>query len=260
MSSKPQPTIASLVREAAKSETSFLNTLNEVLDDDEPERLEEFFARLNIPRSVKGDDPAAETEARNAGGTISVTTFEQEIKLTEGIQKFLDRHLRKIRWHVSHPSLDGAQNCVRLYRAMATVTELRIRRVLALLDAHPSLTVEEWGQARELLNRAYREIREATSVISTSWVESLMSTSDPDDVRQALAELPEAIGQTVKLLKDLREMVEERRARCEVRPENYPPVRPPRYFGGDLIDVRSWRHYWGDLSAMNDNLKTALHA
>lgn len=260
MTTKPQQTIASLVREAAKSETSFLNTLSEILDDDEPERLEEFFSKLNIPRSVKGDEPQPEDDSPTGAAAISVTTFAQEMKITEGIQKFLERHMRKIRWHVAHPSLDGIQNCVRLYKAMSTVTELRIRRVAALLKARPRLTVEEWGMARELLNRAFREIREATSAVSTAWIESLMGTNEKDEVRRSLIGFPEQVDHTVKLLKELRDLVEEARLKTEVKPADYPPVKPPRYFGGDIIDVRSWRHYWGDLNGMSDSLRTSLKA
>jgi hypothetical protein len=260
MTQKPQPTIASLVREAAKSETSFLATLNEVLDDDEPERLEEFFAKLNIPRSVKGDDAPADDLARAAKATATVSTFEQELKITDGIQKFLDRHMRKLRWHVAHPTLDGTQNCIRLFRAMSTVTGLRLRRVIALLEARNRLSVEEWGQARELMNRAFREIREALFVVATSWVEALMDTNRPEEVRQALTEFPEMVHATVKTLKELRDAIEERRLKVEVKPEGYAAVKPPRYFGGDLLDVRSWRHFWGELSSIDDNLKATLRA
>lgn len=254
---KTQQSIASLVREAAKSETAFLASLNEVLDDEAPDRLEEFFARLNIPRSSKGDDTRAEGGLPD-GQSFTVTTFQQEMQVTDSIQKFLDRHLRKIKWHVSHPAIDGAQNCVRLYRAMATVTELRIRRVIALLEANPTVTAEEWGTARELLNRAYREIREASSIVTGAWVEALATTAEPAQIKAALVDFPDVVSQVVQSLRDLRDQVEARRQEMEVRPAGYPPVRPPRYFGGDLLDISSWKHFWGELSAMSDSLRNNL--
>jgi len=255
---KTPQTIASLVREAARNETAFFATLNEVLDDDAPERLEEFFAKLNIPRSANSDDSPAEVQSLPENQTLSVTTFAQEMHITDGIQKFLDRHMRKLKWHVAHPSIDGAKNCVRLYRAMATVTELRIRRIIALLEANPSVTAQEWGNARELLNRAYREIREATSIVTGSWLEALGGVAEPAEIKAALADFPDVVANLVQVLRDLRDTVEARRQEMEVRPDGYPPVRPPRYFGGDLLDISSWRYFWGDLSAMADNLRNNL--
>ena len=256
--SKPQQTIAALVREAAKTEAAFFTILTEVLEEDEPERLEEFFARLNIPRSAKADDTLTDNGNLPAGVKISVSDFDQEMRITGGVQKFLDRHMRKLKWHTAHPSPEGLGNCVRLYRAMGAVTQLRIKRVIALLGEYTFLTVEQWGFARELLNRSYREIREATGVVTGVWIDALMATLDPDDVRAALHDFPDMVGQVVESMRELREQVEERRQKLEVRPQGYPPVRPPRYFGGDLMDSGSWRYFWGELSGMWDNLRNIV--
>ncbi len=256
--SENQQTIASLIREAAKNETAFLNTMGGVLEEDDPERIEEFFARLNIPRSAKADDTLVDKSELHSEPTISVTTFQSEMNITDGIQKFLDRHMRKLKWHVAHPAIASARNCVRLYRAMSVVTELRIRRVLALLHTKESLTVEEWGNAREIINRSFREIREATSIVTGNWLDALMATCDQEEVRELLKELPEIISDIINMLKELRDRIEERRKQLEVLPEGYPPVRPPRYFGGDLLDTNSWRYLWDEFSSMNNALRSVM--
>ncbi|MEO0603580.1 MAG: hypothetical protein AAF211_19225, partial [Myxococcota bacterium] len=46
-----QATIASLIRTAAKSEAEFVEVMDQIFEDDDVERIFEFFDRLNIPRS-----------------------------------------------------------------------------------------------------------------------------------------------------------------------------------------------------------------
>jgi hypothetical protein len=256
--SQNQQTISALIREAAKTEENFKRILNEEVLADNPERIEEFFGKLNIPRSTKADDTLVEDLSLGDLGVITVTTFEAEIQVADGIQKFMDRHMRKLKWHTAHPALDGMDNCVRLYRAMGIVTELRIHRVLALLQSKDRLTVAEWGFARELLNRAYRELREATAIVCSPWVDALFSLDDRDEVIERLAPFAATVAGHAQAVRELREKVEERRVQMEVKPDNYPVVKPPRYFGGDLLDVGSWRHFWGELSGHIDTLNNSL--
>ncbi|MBN1335778.1 MAG: hypothetical protein JXB39_07435 [Deltaproteobacteria bacterium] len=253
----PKPTLAAQVREAARSETAFLATLNEILQDEEPGRLEEFFTKLNIPRSSRTDDTLSEG-GDTSETEVAVTTFEQEVRVAEGIQKFLDRHVRKLKWHVSHPTLDGVQNGIRLYRALAMVSRLRVRRTLALLESRGRLTVREWGVARELFNRAYREFREVTGIVTTLWVDALAAQNDREAVRNALSSLPEMVADQVRAIGELRDRIESRRQALEVKPDGYPAVRPPRYFGGDLLDGPSWKHFWGEVNGMADAARNTL--
>ncbi len=256
--SQNQQTISTLVREAAKTEENFKTILNEEMIGDQPERIGEFFAKLNIPRSTKADDTLVEAFALGDVSKITVTTFEAELEVADGIQKFMDRHMRKLKWHTAHPALEGMDNCVRLFRAMGIVTELRIHRVLALLHAKDRLTVDEWGAARELLNRAYRELREASAIVCSPWIDALFSLDARDEVIERLSPFSEMVSAYAQTVRELREKVEERRVLMEVKPEDYPVVRPPRYFGGDLLDVGSWRHFWGELSGHVDGLRNSL--
>ena len=256
--SQTQQNISTLVREAAKNEANFLTVVNQELLSDAPGRIEEFFSKLNIPRSTKADDTLVEQLTLGSPDRFAVTCFEDEVKVAEGIQKFMDRHMRKLKWHVAHPAIEGITNCVRLYRAMGITTELRVLRILALMKAKQRLTVAEWGVARELLNRAYRELREATGIVTGPWIDALFSLDNRDQVLADLAPFAGIVASYVQSLRALRESIEERRAQMEVKPEGYAVVRPPRYFGGDLLDASSWRHFWGEITGMSDALRNTL--
>ncbi len=251
-------TIATLVREAAKTEAAFMRLVNEEILADEPERVGEFFNKLNIPRSVKADDTLVDELFLGDASVLEVTTFADEVGVSEGVQKFMDRHMRKLKWHTAHPALEGMANCIRLYRAMGLVTELRIRRVVALMHTKTRLTVAEWGTARELLNRSYRELRVATGIVSGPWVDALYSLEAREEVIEILTPFADTVAANSVMLRELRDDVEVRRVDMEVKPEHYPVVRPPRYFGGDLLDTGSWRHFWGEFSGMIDGLRNAL--
>ena len=118
-------TIASLVRVAAKTEMEFAQTIQQVLDEGDVERAAEFFDRVNIPRSVGLDDPnnpVAPLRVINAKAD-HISSYEAEKELSAGLQKFLDRHERKIKWHATHPGIDGVQNVLLLYRCALALTE-----------------------------------------------------------------------------------------------------------------------------------------
>jgi len=256
--SNDKQTISTLIREAAKTEAKFKAILNDEILADTPERIEEFFGKLNIPRSTKADDTLVDDLSMGDLSVLVVTTFEAEVGAAEGIQKFMDRHMRKLKWHTAHPALEGIANCVRLFRAMGIVTELRIHRVIALLHSKERLTVEEWGAARELLNRAYRELRLASAIVCSPWVDALFSLDAREEVIEQLTPFAATVAGHAQTVRELRDKVEERRVQMEVKPELYPVVRPPRYFGGDLLDVGSWRHFWGELSGHVDTLNNSL--
>ena len=56
-------------------------------------------------------------------------------------------------------------------------------------------------------------------------------------------------------LASLRDEVEVARLDLAVQPEGYPMVRPPRYFGGDLMETMSWKHFWGEVGTLQDNMR-----
>ncbi|MCB9742948.1 MAG: hypothetical protein H6741_05555 [Alphaproteobacteria bacterium] len=255
MASKP-PTIASLVRLSAKSEADFYGILSDVLvNEEDQERVVEYLTRLNLPKTMEpSDDIQVADEV-----TSTVTNFDDELALANGFEKFTARHLRKLKWHVSHPSIEGVTPVTLLYRSTAIMAYLRIARVVSLLGSKDVLSTHEWGTARELLNRAYRDYRMATNVLTVSWLEALMESGEAEEIRQALDHLPSVVYAQIRKLERLREEVEAARVELTVQPPGYPPVKPPRYFGGDLLDTSSWKHFWGEVNNLADGLQQQVH-
>ena len=100
-------TLSSLLRVAARTEEDFVTVVQSVLDESDHARTAEFFDKMNIPRSVLGEktmEPITEFTLT----PDQVGDYEQEHAIGLGIQKYMDRHERKIKWHVGHPSLEGS--------------------------------------------------------------------------------------------------------------------------------------------------------
>ena len=255
MATKP-PTIASLVRTACQSHKMYVDNTSYILIEGDPDRIIEYFTRLSLPRSWDNEERGEwAAEAFGPEGH----TLADELHLFTGMIKYIDRNARKIKWHISHPGEPDAQasaDAVRLvFSAQAEFCAFRIRRVLKILEGHKTLTAKEWGQTRELLNRCYRDYRLGVQLVTTRYLEELMGASDPEDAIKALSPYPEVFKENTAILDGLRDEIEEMRQTLAVQPEGYPIVRPPRYFGGDLLDSPSWKHFWGEVGTLSDTMR-----
>ncbi len=253
-------TIASLVRTAAKSEQDFLETVKSVFEEGDLERAAEFFDRMNIPRST-GADGGLLDEVPSLAGTAAedIGDFEQEYVLSQGIQKFLDRHERKIKWHASHPSLEGAQNVLLLFRAAIMATNLRLTRLRRLLDTKDELTPREWRIARELMNRSYLSFRNFLRITAGPWIEAMQQNFGPEDLNEVIGNFYELVDHAVRELEDHKEAIEERRLELTViPPDDLPPVKPPVYFSGDLLGRGPWRQYWAGINSKAHNFRESI--
>ena len=175
-----RPSIASLVRDAGASEAGFVTALGVILAEKDKDRFVEFATRLNQPLRMEGtDEEAAGIETLE----IDVSDFETEAIYAAALNKFNARHMRKIKWHISHPDIDTVGPGIRIYRCIARIAELRLRRMIALLNSKEVLNPSEWGLARELMNCAYREFRDSTELVTQTWLESLFENFEQDDYR-----------------------------------------------------------------------------
>ncbi|MFT4621758.1 MAG: hypothetical protein ACI8PZ_000410 [Myxococcota bacterium] len=238
-------TIASLVRNAARSEQDFLDTVVEVFEEDDVDRTWEFFDRLNIPRSVGAEGglheplPTIENVA-----CLKIWDYAAEDKISKGVQRFLDRHERKIRWHAGHPSLEGSQNVLLLFRASMMITNLRLRRLRRLMRSKDELNPREWSIARTLMNRSYLSFRNFLGYVANDWIDAMQGAVAPAQLATVLGTFYELVDNEVRQLEEIRDALEERRLEMTVLPEGYPPVKPPNYFGGDLLGRGPWKQYW----------------
>lgn len=254
---KAKSTVASLVRSASKDEGEFRTTIQELLDEGDHERTAAFFDRLNIPRSVTSETNA-EPLIRFEVGEEGIGTFEEERAISEGIQKFMDRHERKLKWHAGHPSPEGIDNTLLLVRAVMSITELRLKRLLILLNRKDELTPNDWSVARELMNRSYLSFRNVLNILATSWIEAMQAAVPPDDLGPKLGSFYEFVDNHIRLLDDYREKIEERRQLLSVVPDGFPPVKPPNYFGGDLMGRGPWKQFWATIDQRAHNFREAV--
>ncbi len=254
---KGKSTIASLVRSASKDEAEFVSAVLEVIADADHERTAQFFDRLNIPRSVTSEtlnDPLTRFEITSD----QVGDFPQEQAISDGIQKFMERHERKLKWHAGHPSPEGARNTLLLVRAMLSVTELRLKRLMLLLQRKDELAPSEWAVARELMNRSFLSFRNALNVLASSWIEAMQTSIPPEDLGEILGNFYEFIDNHVRMLDEYKDRIEERRQQMAVIPEGFAPVKPPVYFGGDLLGKGPWKQFWATVDQRAHHFREAV--
>lgn len=238
-------TIASLNRAAARSEEEFVTTAQGVIDEAEHERTAEFFDKMNIPRSVPGENTNEPLPAFTVAAD-GIGDYEQEQAIGAGIQKFMERHERKIKWHAGHPSLDGADNVVFIMRTASAATLHRFERLQLLLRAKDEVSAQEWAIARELMNRAYLTYRNFLDLMIGPWLEAVVNLEGREKITERLGNFYELIDETLRAMEQHRKRIEERRTELTVVPirEIYPPVKPPKYFAGDLMGVGPWSQFW----------------
>lgn len=253
-----KPTLASMARVAARSEKDFIETINGLFERGDAQECFEFFDRLNIPRSQGAEGLLEEIEFFGGACVTTVFTFEEEAKLSKGMQKFLERHERKIRWHAGHPGPEGVPNVLLLFRAAIMVTRLRTQRLHLLLSSKDELTPDEWWQARELMNGTYQSFRKFLTHVASSWIDAVRATVDHQDLSEAVGPFHKFVDDQVRSLEEARERVEERRSELTVLPEGHPPVKPPLYFGGDVLGRGPWTQYWKALNSRAHHFRESV--
>ncbi|MEN0068517.1 MAG: hypothetical protein AAGA48_40730 [Myxococcota bacterium] len=255
-----QPTIASLIRIAAKSEAEFVETLGQIFEDDDVDRIFEFFDRLNIPRSqgAEGTDLESIVPEITGAPLTRQLTFDEEVKVAAGVQRFMERHWRKIKWHASHPSVEGIENVLLLFRAAIMVTNIRLTRINRLLKTKDELTPQEWSGARTLMNKSYLSFRNFLDLLAGDWIDEVQSAVPREELSERLGRFHELVDSEIQRLEKLRDDLESRRRELTVLPEGYDPVKPPIYFHGDLLGVGPWKLYWETLNGRAHHFREAV--
>ncbi len=254
--SKPA-TISSLVRQAARSEAEYVSTIQQVFDEEPADRIADFFDRLNVPRSVEGEQNHAELPTLD-GNATKVGSYADEARISAGMQKFLDRHLKKVKWHAQRPTLEGGKNAMLLMRMTMILTELRLQRLEAILRSKTELDPYEWAIARELTNKSYLGYRHFLIVFGGMWVDASVLALPRDEAEELLGSFYEIVDGTVRRLEQHRDRIEELRQTLTVIPPGFDPVKPPIYFGGDLMGRGPWKQFWSAIEDRAHHFREAL--
>lgn len=247
--SQKQATIASLVRTAAKTEAEFMSTIESIFEEDEVDRIWEFFDRLNIPRSQGTEDELQGPLPEIGGPAIDkLFPFEEELRISNGVQRFLDRHERKIKWHASHPAIGGVDNVVLLFRAAMAITNMRLVRLRKLMNTKDELTPEEWSYTRKLMNNSFLSFRNFLTLVAGEWVDAMQGAVPQEELTAKLGRFYELVDAQIQRLDKLKDDIEARRRELAVLPPGYPLVKPPVYFMGDLLGKGPWKLFWQSLN------------
>lgn len=255
-----QATIASLIRTAAKSEAEFVETLDVIFEDDDVDRIFEFFDRLNIPRSQGAEGTDLESKVPEITGPpiTRELSFEEEVQVAGGVQRFMERHWRKIKWHAGHPSIEGVENVLLLFRAAMMVTNVRLARIHRLLKSKDELTAQEWSGARTLMNKSYLSFRNFLDLLAGDWIDAVQTSVPREELGDKIGRFHELVDSELQRLEKLRDDLEGRRRELTVLPEGYDPVKPPIYFHGDLLGVGPWKLYWDTINGRAHHFREAV--
>jgi hypothetical protein len=141
-------------------------------------------------------------------------------------------------------------NVLLLVRSAMWLTNLRLRRLRALFEKNEVLTPQDWATARDLMNRTFLTWRHFLHHLAGDWVDAMLTVTDRDDLAQRLGSYYELVDRQVRMVEESRNAFEDRRLDLTVTPEGFPAVKPPNYFGGDLLGRGPWKQYWTSLSQL----------
>ncbi|MEQ1505808.1 MAG: hypothetical protein ABMB14_26470 [Myxococcota bacterium] len=244
-----QASIASLIRIAAKTEAEFMATVESIFEEDEIDRIWEFFDRVSIPRTQGAEEDLTAPIPEAVGPSVNkLFAFDDEMKISSGIQRFLDKHERKVKWHATHPGVDGIDNVALLFRAAMAITNLRLVRLRRLLQTKDELSPVEWSNARKLMNNSFLSFRNFLNLVAGEWVDAMQSTVPQQELTAKLGRFYELVDAEIQRLDKLKDDIESRRRELAVLPEGHAPVKPPGYFHGDLLGKGPWKLFWQSLN------------
>lgn len=249
-------TVSSLVRLAARAEEDFVQVTRGVIEDANFDQVSDYFDRLNLPRAIVVEPGITELPYL-AVLPEHIGTFEEEQVVSNGIQKFLERHERKLKWHISHPAPEGIGNVLLLMRAISMVTDMRLRRLHLVMRRSDVLTPSHWAIAREMMNRSFLGFRNFLSLL-VDWMDAAKSAIPMDQILSHVGQFHLTLDKQVQLLEEHSRRIEERRLDLTIEPERYPPVKPPVYFGGDLLGPGPWHQYWDTIERKSHKFRESL--
>jgi hypothetical protein len=75
----------------------------------------------------------------------------------------------------------------------------------------------------------------------------MLQTVPREQFAELLGSFHEYLDDSIGKLEDARTRIEDRRLELAVLPEGYPAVKPPVYFGGDLLARGPWKLFWSQV-------------
>jgi hypothetical protein len=158
----------------------------------------------------------AEWSIRDSMRSFGARNFQLCRDLHEAVLQFCDRHMRKLRRHITDRDIDGVPNFVHIFLAINALLRSQIERAVQGLEARDGLvSTDEWAMCRELCNVYYDRFREITSCFWTEYLEPMRNEHPEVNFHELLAPDLDAIKETAADMLAFRDRIEAlRKSKC----------------------------------------------
>jgi hypothetical protein len=215
------------VKEAQESAAQFYAVLADLINGSDDDALRVFLSFCDIPITLAPRPTLrhrAQWKIRDSMRSFGARNFQLCRDLHGAVSQFCDRHIRKLRRHVTDRDTDGIPNFIHIFLAITALLRSPMERAVQGLEAKEgAVSRDEWAECRELSNVYYERFKEVTSLFWTDFLEPLIKEHPEVDFRELLAPDLEAIRDTATDMLAFRDRIEALRIRkCIDPPSNVP--------------------------------------
>ena len=108
------------------------------------------------------------------------------------------------------------------------------------------------------MNGAYLSFRNMLNQLGGQWIDAMCAEVEREELEELLGNFYEFIDATIRKLEAHRAAIEERRMELTVVPRDFDPVKPPNYFGGDIMGRGPWKQFWNNIEDRSHHFRQAL--
>lgn len=237
------------INEATQSAGQFFSVLNHLLLAGDEAALLTFLNFCDIPLVNAPRPPALRNRSVWEGQDGMRYLGERNLQicktLHEATLKFFERHLRKLKRHMESLSLDGVANFLQIFLSMGSLLRMQIERlVIALRDRQTDVSVQVWGECRDLWDVYFLKFRELMECLWDDYLRPLRAEFSRKDLYEEFGQDLDAIHELCDSIVLFGHRIEEIRIEKCVRREFDRRKIPPGYFRS-VLEPASWQRYTG---------------
>src|SRR5205807_3360017 len=147
------------VKEAQESAAQFYAVLADLINGSDDDALRVFLSFCDIPITLAPRPMLRHRPGwaiRDSMRPFGVRNFQLCRDLHSAVLQFCDRHIRKLRRHITERDTDGIPNFVHIFLAITALLRSQMERAVQGLEAKEGLVSrDEWAECRELSNVYY---------------------------------------------------------------------------------------------------------
>jgi len=231
------------VKEAQESAAQFYAVLADLINGSDDDALKVFLSFCDIPLTLAPRPMLrhrAEWSIRDSMRSFGARNFQLCRDLHEAVLQFCDRHMRKLRRHITDRDIDGVPNFVHIFLAITALLRSQIERAVQGLEARDGLvSTDEWAMCRELCNVYYERFREITSCFWTEYLEPMRNEHPEVNFYELLSPDLDAIKESAADMLAFRDRIEAlRTSKCIL-----PATGKPYGYFYSILAPESWTRY-----------------